>query len=727
MDVQLPDGTILRGVPEGTTKAQIVDKLKANGRAVPAEWLEAPAEQPKPAVVGIGESIRDIPRQLGLTARAGVRAVAALPALGADVIGGAYNAAANALAGEGNGYRFPAQMQNIDNALTRIGVPVPRNATERVVGQGTELMAGAGGLAKGAEVLSRGATGAARNVLQSMAANPVTQMAGGVGAGLAGGSVRESGGSPLEEFGASLAGGIGAGMAANKLAGLAESGTRAVRNLMTPRTEQIRTADQTISLTLQRAGIDWARVPDNIKSGLRQEVADALASGQPLSPDALRRLVAFRRTGTTPTVGQLTQNPGQITREMNLAKTGANSTDEALQRLPAIQNENASRLLTQLDDMGADPMRAPSSMNAGRRVIERLDSNLSRERAEVDRLYGFARDSSGRSVQLDGANAMRVANENLQRDLVGKLGGEVDDIMNRIATGETPLTVDYQQQLSKMLYRKMRGAGDNGDLRHGLGLLRQAIDDAEPIGGQPVPGQALIQGPAGVTGANAGDESIQAFRAARTANRAMMQRIESNPALRAVHEGVEPDKFVQRYLVGDGATAADVRALVAELDPQTLGVLRSTLAKNLRDAATTNTDDVVKFSNTAYRKAFRSLEEKLPNFFNAEEIDQLRAIGDAAKYMQAQPVGSAVNNSNSGALVLGRGLDLLDRLSKFAPLGAKDVIQGKLQGVQQTRVLDPRNALMQLSAPVQRPVPVNPLVAAAVAPPVQSSENKRGN
>jgi hypothetical protein len=207
----------------------------------------------------------------------------------------------------------------------------------------------------------------------------------------------------------------------------------------------------------------------------------------------------------------------------------------------------------------------------------------------------------------------------------------------------------------------------------------------------------------------------------------MMQRIESNPALRAVHEGVEPDKFVQRYLVGDGATAADVRALVAELDPQTLGVLRSTLAKNLRDAATTNTDDVVKFSNTAYRKAFRSLEEKLPNFFNAEEIDQLRAIGDAAKYMQAQPVGSAVNNSNSGALVLGRGLDLLDRLSKFAPLGAKDVIQGKLQGVQQTRVLDPRNALMQLSAPVQRPVPVNPLVAAAVATPVQSSENKRGN
>jgi len=715
---ELHDGTRLE-FPDGTDPAVIQRTVK--------NVMGAKTEAPKPAVVGLGETIRDIPRQVGLTARAGVRALATIPAMGADAVAGIYNTAANALVGDGNGYRFPPQMQALDNALTQVGLPAPRNATERVAGQGAEMMAGAGGLAKGAEVLARGATGVGRNVLQMMAANPVTQIAGGTGAGVAGGSVRESGGSPLEEFGASLAGGVGAGMAANKLAGIAESGTRAVRNLMTPRTEQIRNADQTITLTLQRAGIDWAAVPDNIKAALRGEVADALSSGQPLSQDALRRLVAFRRTGTTPTVGQLTQDPGQITREMNLAKTGANSTDPVLQRLPGLQNENASRLLAQLDGMGADPMRAPSGMVAGQRAIDRLGSNLTTAQNEVDRLYTLARDSSGRSVQLDGATAMRTANENLRRDLVGKLGGEVDDIMNRITSGETPLTVDYQQQLSKMLYRKIRGAGDNGDLRHGLGLLRQAIDNAEPVAAQPVAGARLLTGPPGAPVANAGDEAIQAFRTARTAHRELRARIESNPALRAVDEGVEPDKFVQRYLIGDGATAADVRALVSELDPQTLGVLRSTLAKNLRDAATTSTDDVVKFSNTAYRKTFRNLEAKLPSFFNADEIDQLRAIGDAAKYMQAQPVGSAVNNSNSGALVLGRGLDLLDRLSKFAPLGAKDVIQGKLQGVQQTRVLDPRNALMQLAAPVKRPVPVNPLLAAAVATPVEGRENKRGN
>ena len=31
MDVKLPDGTILKDVPEGTTKADLIAKLKSNG------------------------------------------------------------------------------------------------------------------------------------------------------------------------------------------------------------------------------------------------------------------------------------------------------------------------------------------------------------------------------------------------------------------------------------------------------------------------------------------------------------------------------------------------------------------------------------------------------------------------------------------------------------------------------------------------------------------------
>lgn len=39
MDVRLPDGTVIKNVPDGTTKADLVAKLKSNGMQVPAEWI----------------------------------------------------------------------------------------------------------------------------------------------------------------------------------------------------------------------------------------------------------------------------------------------------------------------------------------------------------------------------------------------------------------------------------------------------------------------------------------------------------------------------------------------------------------------------------------------------------------------------------------------------------------------------------------------------------------
>lgn len=49
MDVRLPDGTIIRNVPDGTTKADLVAKLQRNGMAVPAEWVDTP--KPKPQAI----------------------------------------------------------------------------------------------------------------------------------------------------------------------------------------------------------------------------------------------------------------------------------------------------------------------------------------------------------------------------------------------------------------------------------------------------------------------------------------------------------------------------------------------------------------------------------------------------------------------------------------------------------------------------------------------------
>jgi hypothetical protein len=57
MDVRLPDGTVIKDVPEGTTKADLVAKLQKNGMTVPAEWTAAPKAGPEGKPMDRGEKV----------------------------------------------------------------------------------------------------------------------------------------------------------------------------------------------------------------------------------------------------------------------------------------------------------------------------------------------------------------------------------------------------------------------------------------------------------------------------------------------------------------------------------------------------------------------------------------------------------------------------------------------------------------------------------------------
>jgi hypothetical protein len=445
---------------------------------------------------------------------------------------------------------------------------------------------------------------------------------------------------------------------------------------------------------------------------MREDAAAALSNGQPLDAAALRRLLVFRRAGLTPTVGQLTQDPGQITREMNLAKAGANSTDPALQRLPALQNQNTRTLLERLDESGAG--RAPDAMGAGSSAIESLAGSAAREQDNIGRLYSAARDTQGRSLPLEGGTFTRRANELLDQANVGSfLPPDIARKMNAIAAGEYPLTVDVAEQLKTSLGNLGRNSAD-GNVKTAVRLVRQALDDAPLQGSANVNRGNLPAVPGAVPpSTQPGQQSIDAFNAARRANREWMRRVEGNPALAAVVDGIEPDQFVQRFVIGKGATAADVQSLRSELDPQASQQMRDYLVRYLRDKATGGDTDVTKFSGKAYRDALRDLGAKLPTFFTPEEIQHLQDLGNAAKYMQAQPAGAAVNNSNSGALLIGQGLDMLSKIGSKAPI-VGDTIRGVIQGVQQRQVMTPANAIQRIAPPKQG-ARINPLLAAAAA------------
>lgn len=134
--------------------------------------------------------------------------VAAITPMVADPIVAAANKAF------GTNYQMPSQA--LEDLMTRMGVPVPKTAVERTIQSGVSGIAGAGGTVALGKTLAKSAGPVIRGVGESLAAQPIQQLAGGAGAGIAGQLARESDLGAPAEIAATLAGGV----AGAKLAGM---------------------------------------------------------------------------------------------------------------------------------------------------------------------------------------------------------------------------------------------------------------------------------------------------------------------------------------------------------------------------------------------------------------------------------------------------------------------------------------------------------------------------
>jgi hypothetical protein len=676
--------------------------------------------QQPPLAVRAGRMLREVPRQIGLTARYGIEGATALPAMVADIPGRVVNLGMSVAEdlGAPSLPRVPLASQAIPAALDLAGLPQPRGPNERVAADITRTMAGAAGAAGAANQLGRLMSGPGRAVTDALSARVGTQVAAGAGAGAAGGSVREADGGPWEQMIASLFGGLAGGAALPAMGNKALAFKDWAMAQAAPKPSP-QLVDLQISLALQRQGIDYGALSADVRTALRSEVQDALKTGGVLRPDTLARLADFRTVGATPTRGTLTLDPVQLTREKNLAKVGANSTDSSLQRLPQLEAANNRALIESVNQAGGATQT--SRVAAGEQLVGAADDWIARQKDAIDALYNRARDSQGRSFPLDSTFLTNRAADLLEDNLVSaSLPTDVRNRLNQIARGEMPLTVDTAEMLKTRIATLQRNSSD-GSVRRSLGLVRQAIDETPivELGRQSGPvGAARAVNPGGLPSVpgstQLGDDAVAAFNQARAANRSMMTTIERVPALKAVADGVEPDKFVQQFIVGDGKDAS-VRAVrefanLALTNPEVREVARQQVALFLRRGALGNApDDVGRFSAAGFRNALdRVGPEKLAIFFSPQEIARLQATSRVANFTTVQPVGSAINNSNSGAMVVASGLDLLDRIAARVPL-VGDTIQGVVRGVQQSAALNVPPALAK-----PRPAP-RPLTIAEIA------------
>lgn len=622
------------------------------------------------------ENIADVPRQVGLTGRYFVEGLAQMAQPFTEPVRQYVTDPALRAVGllDDNKSTKPLA-EAVTDVADAVGLPQPKNATERVVGDAVRLMAGSSGFMGLTGKAAQGASGVTQSVLRGLSANPVQQLVASAGAGASGGVIREAGGGPLAQAAGAVLGGVGTGLAAQ---GMTTLGQNIVRKLSPSNAQNV--ADQ-IDNALRNSGISWEDVPDNIKQGMLKEVEKALKIGNDLDPTAVSRLLDFKRVpGTTPTRGTLTLDPVQITREQNLARAGANTSDSGLHGLARIQNNNNKALIDNVNQLGANT--ADDAYTAGSRVMEALQKDIDASQANINNLYAAARDSTGRSVPLNGPVFVQRANDLIDNAMVGgALPSGVRNHMNRIAMGEVPFDVNYAEQLKTQIGKLQRSTND-GQTKYALGLVRQALDDTPLMSEQSGivakttdVGFAAKPTDVGFVQKNVGEEAINAFNQARSANRLMMRKIESSPALKALYNGdAFPDNFVQKFVIEKGAKIDDVKKLATDLkqlDPKAFESVRGQIAQHLKSAAIGNgtADEIGRFSASNFRKALQNIGySKMSAFFTKEEIARLRAISNVANYMSTQPVGSAVNNSNTAATIIGRGIDLLDQIARNVPI-----------------------------------------------------------
>jgi hypothetical protein len=336
-------------------------------------------------------------------------------------------------------------------------------------------------------------------------------------------------------------------------------------------------------------------------------------------------------------------------------------------------------------------------------VISALRGTDRRAQAAVRGLYDEAERLNSGAITLDGAAFVNQASQSLDQVrrgafLPAQVRSIMDDIVSRQRQG-VPMTLDDVEQLRTILAteaRKASRAGD-GNTAMAVGVVRDALE-AQP------------------TNSVRGEVANAAFNRARAGHRARMNMQEQSPALAEAIDGGQPDRFVQQYIIGGGSTVQDIAALRRAIasDPEALDSVRSQIVSYLKGKAIGGTsEEGATFSQSAYNKAIEAIgDRKLRAFFSAQEVEQLRQVGRAARYLQVQPKGSAVNNSNTSSAIIG----MLDRVLSRVPVIGEVVRQpmGSYAAARSARnALRPvtyepqdlideqaRNSLLRLSVPV---------------------------
>ena len=258
-------------------------------------------------------------------------------------------------------------------------------------------------------------------------------------------------------------------------------------------------------------------------------------------------------------------------------------------------------------------------------AYKELDNNLN---ANINQKYQALRDAAGGQFPVDAPKLLSNIETRLKKELLSNEApaGQFKELQ-RLAEGNNMTFEDYLS-LRRNLGDVARTATD-GQTRRAASLM---IEELEKL---PLQKEAAALKPL----------ADQARKAARD----RFQMLEKDPAYRAASsDSVPADKFLETFVVK--GHNKNVQAMIDHLGADS--VARQHMAAGtinfLRDRAGI-IDGQGNFTQAGYNKALKFLDDsnKMPLIFDGETATGLKTLGNVARYTQAQPRGSFVNNSNT--------------------------------------------------------------------------------
>lgn len=458
----------------------------------------------------------------------------------------------------------------------------------------------------------------------------------------------------------------------------AKTGVQALRaELPTVRIEAVPKTTEAAKAGMRSAGAAAAPTEATIQAAVSQaspELQQAVY-GIPINKVNVPVLQRHVEADTLPvpirlTEGQATGDPVIISNEMN--RRGKPGNEALVQRLNE-QNGQLTANLNAIREQAAPDAFGTRPIEHGQSLIDAYKEINNVLETDIGAKYQALRDAAGGQFPVDAPQLLKNVETSLKKQLLTNDAKGLSQFkeLQRLAE-ENAMTFEDFLSLRKNLGNVARTSQD-GNVRTAASLM---IDELEKL---PLSREASKLKPLA-------DE-------ARKAAKARFDMLRKDPAMKAaVDETVPADKFANQFVVN--GVNKNVQQMITNLGENSPAhqTMKATIIDHLRDKAGVAREGG-NFTQAGYNKALLNLDNmnNLNVVMDGNTANQLKTLGNVAGYIQNQPKGSFVNNSNSTVAYLAeKAAGLLEAAGNVAgggkfglPVGT--MVRGKAQEVKATR------------------------------------------